>query len=82
MIQIFLGVIAKLFANSGDPDQILQSVASDLALHCLGGGGGGGRGGGLQTKMGLIHHEYGEVYLLKSHGSKISSHLFKASLVT
>ena len=25
----------KLFANSGDPDQMLHSVASDLGLHCL-----------------------------------------------
>ena len=27
--------MAKLFANSGDPDQTLRSVASDLGLHCL-----------------------------------------------
>ena len=27
--------MAKLFANSGDPDQMLQNVASDLGLHCL-----------------------------------------------
>ena len=27
--------MAKLFANSGDPDQTLHSVASDLGLHCL-----------------------------------------------
>ena len=26
---------AKLFANSGDPDQTPHSVASDLGLHCL-----------------------------------------------
>ena len=26
---------AKLFANSGDPDQTPLSVASDLGLHCL-----------------------------------------------
>ena len=26
---------AKLFANSGDPDQMLQNAASDLGLHCL-----------------------------------------------
>ena len=25
----------ELFANSGDPDQILHSAASDLALHCM-----------------------------------------------
>ena len=25
----------KLFANSGDPDQMLHSAASDLGLHCL-----------------------------------------------
>ena len=24
-----------LLANSGDPDQTLRSVASDLGLHCL-----------------------------------------------
>ena len=27
--------MAKLFANSGDPDQMQQNVASDLGLHCL-----------------------------------------------
>ena len=27
--------MAKLFANSGDPDQAPRSVASDLGLHCL-----------------------------------------------
>ena len=25
----------ELFANSGDPDQMLQSAAPDLGLHCL-----------------------------------------------
>ena len=25
----------KVFANSGDPDQMQHSVASDLGLHCL-----------------------------------------------
>ena len=27
--------MAKLFANSEDPDQMPHSVASDLGLHCL-----------------------------------------------
>ena len=27
--------MAKLFANSGDPDQMLHSLASDLGLQCL-----------------------------------------------
>ena len=27
--------MAKLFANSGDPDQTRCSVESDLGLHCL-----------------------------------------------
>ena len=27
--------MAELFANSGDPDQIQYSVASNLGLHCL-----------------------------------------------
>ena len=27
--------MATLFANSGDPDQMPHSVASDLGLHCL-----------------------------------------------
>ena len=27
--------MAKVFANSGDPDQTPRSVASDLGLHCL-----------------------------------------------
>ena len=26
---------AKLFSNSGDPDQTPHSAASDLGLHCL-----------------------------------------------
>ena len=28
-------MIAKLFANSGDPDQMPQNAASDMGLHCL-----------------------------------------------
>ena len=27
--------MAKQYANSGDPDQMPHSVASDLGLHCL-----------------------------------------------
>ena len=27
--------MAKLFANTGDPDQMPHSAASDLGLHCL-----------------------------------------------
>ena len=27
--------MAKLLANSGDPDQMPHAVASDLSLHCL-----------------------------------------------
>ena len=27
--------MAKLFANSGDPDQMPHSAESDLGLHCL-----------------------------------------------
>ena len=27
--------MAKLFGNSGDPDQTPHAVASDLGLHCL-----------------------------------------------
>ena len=27
--------MAKLFSNSGDPDQTPRSAASDLGLHCL-----------------------------------------------
>ena len=27
--------MAKLFVNSGDPDQTAHSAASDLGLHCL-----------------------------------------------
>ena len=27
--------MVELFANSGDPDQMLHSAASDLGLHCL-----------------------------------------------
>ena len=27
--------MVELFANSGDPDQIPRSSASDLGLHCL-----------------------------------------------
>ena len=34
MVQLFLEM-TKLFANSGDPDQMLQNAASNLGLHCL-----------------------------------------------
>ena len=27
--------MTELFENSGDPDQMLQSAASDLGLYCL-----------------------------------------------
>ena len=27
--------MVELFANSGDPDQMLHSAMSDLGLHCL-----------------------------------------------
>ena len=27
--------MAELFANSGDPDQMPHTMASDLDLHCL-----------------------------------------------
>ena len=27
--------MVELFANSGDPDQMPHSAASDLGLHCL-----------------------------------------------
>ena len=27
--------MAQIFANSGDPDQMPHSAASDLGLHCL-----------------------------------------------
>ena len=27
--------MVELFTNSGDPDQTLNSAASDLGLHCL-----------------------------------------------
>ena len=27
--------MAKLFANSGEPDQTMHSAVSDLGLHCL-----------------------------------------------
>ena len=27
--------MVELFANSGDPDQMLPSATSDLGLHCL-----------------------------------------------
>ena len=40
--------MAKLFANSRDPDQMSRSVASDLGLHCL----PDYPFVGLQTKMG------------------------------
>ena len=29
------GVIKRVFANSADPDQMLQNVASEQDLHCL-----------------------------------------------
>ena len=37
VIYIFMqkNSLSKLFANSGDTDQMLHSVTSDLGLHCL-----------------------------------------------
>ena len=35
VMYIFLEKKAKLFANSGDPDQTPHSAVSDLGLHCL-----------------------------------------------
>ena len=36
VIFIFIQVLLKIVqANSGDPDQTLHSVASDLGRHCL-----------------------------------------------
>ena len=35
MVLYSLRKIAKLVANSGDPDQMPQNEASDLGLHCL-----------------------------------------------
>ena len=42
--------MAKLFANSGDPDQTPKYAASDLGLGCLQINQWGGVGG-IQTKM-------------------------------
>ena len=28
-------IFSQILINSGDPDQTLRSVASDLVLHCL-----------------------------------------------
>ena len=39
--------MAKLFANSGDPDQTPENVPSDLNLHCL----PVTHSGGLETKI-------------------------------
>ena len=41
--------MVNLFANSGDSNQTLQSVASNVGLHCLIASNPFGR---LQTKMG------------------------------
>ena len=35
MIYIFLEKMVELFANSGDPDQMPHTAASDLDLYCL-----------------------------------------------
>ena len=32
---VFVSVLISLVANSGDPDQMPRSAASDLGLHCL-----------------------------------------------
>ena len=34
-LRYFKRKMARLFANSGDPDQTPRSAASDLGLHCL-----------------------------------------------
>ena len=43
---------AKLFANSGDRDQMLHSAASDLSLHCL-----------LITRLGVFRLQWVKVIL-------------------
>ena len=35
LMYIFLEKKAKLFADSGGPDQMPRSAVSDLVLHCL-----------------------------------------------
>ena len=35
LIWMFLEKMAKLFANNGDPDQMVHYVACDLGLDCL-----------------------------------------------
>ena len=44
--------MAKLFANSGDPDQMSHSAASDLGLHCA-----SSHFGGLETNLGWAYAE-------------------------
>ena len=51
--------MTELFANSGDPDQMPHSAASDLGLHCL-----------PITLLGVYrlqwvnHHLYDKIYVL------------------
>ena len=62
--------MSKPFANSGDPDQMLHSAASDLGLHCM----PITLFKSLQTTMG---------YGLRKHGkiSQIREHLFIVEFV-
>ena len=49
--------MAKLFANSGDPDQTPRSAASDLGLHCL-------PVTGFRTTMGYLRLEMSSILLV------------------
>ena len=59
--------MVELFANSGDPDQMLHSAASDLGLHCL-----PVTHLGFPVFSGLMHHNLFITLLLVSNEKPVS----------
>ena len=57
--------MTELFANSGDPDQMLHSAAFDLGLHCL-----------PITPLGVSRLQWVNQYLRNTSGEVNASKMF------
>ena len=58
--------MVELFANSGDPDQMPHSAASDLGLHCLSNtlSGVSRLNALMQSNLGKIFRLHSEIFFL------------------
>ena len=63
--------MAKLFANSGDPDQTPHPVASDLGLHCL-----------SVTLLGVSRHQWVKSFCFLKVESVFNIHVYNSKSVT